>query len=45
MTKNKFFYALDPLINRRVVHVKVKDTYISMVTGHKFTEKDVIMIT
>ena len=32
----KYYYAYDPNIHRRVVHVLVKGFLISLVTGHKF---------
>ena len=34
-----YFYAFDPKIKRRVVHVVIDDYAISLVTGHKFKIK------
>jgi hypothetical protein len=36
MNMNKYVYAFDPEIKRRVVHVIRGDWAISLVTGHRF---------
>lgn len=39
MRKDKYIYAFDPIIERRVVHLVKNRTAISLVTGHKFKVK------
>lgn len=39
-TKHRYVYALDPKVNRRVVHVIINGWAISMVTGHRFRYDD-----
>lgn len=39
MKREKYIYAFDPIINRRVVHLVKNRIAISLVTGHKFKVK------
>lgn len=34
--QNKYVYAYDPLIKRRVVHLVVDKVAVSLITGHVF---------
>jgi len=36
MGKYKYYYAYDPKVKRRVVHVLMNGYLVSMITGHKF---------
>ena len=38
MTKGKYYYAYDPIIKKRVVHVRVGNRFISLITEHEFED-------